>query len=124
MTYSERDTIKVFLWIGLTALLIAGGVAGGLFFVWKVSNDVHFTRQLEWLNLFIYVWIPFCIILSEVVVGMVISTWSTWMRYLDPVTIDVLIPHLEAQKKMLIEEAEAEKRIKTKKLERKVREQL
>jgi len=111
MRYDNREIWKIVLWIFLSIILTLAGVLTGLHFIWKIFTDIPEPARLSWYYLLVIAGVPLLVILTEVATGMVISTWATWVRCLDPVTIDVLIPHLEHQREILKKDAEAEDKL-------------
>jgi len=120
MRYDNREIWKIVLWIFLSIVLILAGILIGLHFLWKIYTDIPEHLRLGWYYLLVIAGVPILVILTEVATGMVVSTWSTWMRRLDPVTIDVLIPHLQHQREILKKDAEAEDKLTDHYRERKV----
>jgi len=111
MRYDNREIWKIVLWVFLSIILTLTGVLTGLHFIWKIFTDIPEPSRLSWYYLLVIAGVPILVILTEVATGMVVSTWSTWMRRLDPVTIDVLIPHLQHQREILKKDQEAEDKL-------------
>jgi len=111
MRYDNREIWKIVLWVFLSIVLTLTGILVGLHFLWKIYTDIPEPSRLSWYYLLVIAGVPILVILTEVATGMVVSTWSTWMRRLDPVSIDILIPHLEHQRNILKKDQEAEDKL-------------
>ena len=104
------------MWIRAGSLLLVSGAlgAGAISGALQVERMIYRIPALQIqaeirILVLIYIGYPLVIILSQIAHTLLVRVWETWLAFLEPSQIDILLPALEEERDFKVAKIKAER---------------